>query len=76
MLYVAGARVGVERLNTFAYNIVDYTNSLVYGYGLAAGDVEDFAFGVFGSCGEQVGLDDVVNVGEVTALLTVAEDGR
>jgi len=76
VLYVAGTRVGVERLNVFIEQLVDYTNSLIYGYGLAAGDVQDFAGGVLRSCGEQIGVDDVVNVGEIAALFAVAEDGR
>ena len=75
MLNIAGTRVGVKRLDILIEQFVDYSNDFIYGYGLSAGDIYDFAGGVLRSCGEEIGFDDVVNVGEVAALFAVAEDG-
>ena len=43
---------------------------------LGAGDVEGFAGQAGASAGQEVGLDDVGDVGEVARLLAVAVDRR
>lgn len=48
---------------------------MVDGDALGAGDVDDLAGEGFGGAGgEEVGMDDVVDVGEVAGLLAVAVD--
>ena len=52
MFYIAGTGVSVERLNILAEQLINHINSLVDGYGLAAGDIQDLAGSVLGPCGK------------------------
>ena len=52
MFYVAGARGNVFGLYTFAEQFVYHFDDFIYGYGLAAGDIYDFALSAFGPGGQ------------------------
>ena len=76
MFYIAGTRVGIERLNIFAEQLVDYFNNLIDSNGPAAGDIKDLAGGVFGLCGKEICFDDIIDIGKITALLAIAKNSR
>lgn len=73
---VAGARGCVAWGDGVAGHVVNQLNDGIDGDFVAAGDVDHFAAGFRGAGGQQVGVDDVVDVGKVAALLAVAIDGR
>lgn len=59
----------------FAEFLLECVNEFVYGVRGACGNVECFSVCFFGVQGEQVGLDDVFYVDEVSGLVSVSENG-
>ena len=75
MLYIAGARRIIYRLNIFAKQVIDYINNFIDSYGLAGGDIYNLANSVLDPRSEQVGFDDIINIGEIPALQAVTING-
>jgi hypothetical protein len=73
--HVAGAGVGVADLGRAAGQRGQPGHQAEQAVALAAGDVEDPAGGPGRGAGPQVGLDDVIDEGEVPALVAVAVNG-
>ena len=76
MLDVAFAGWDIHWLDVFADVLVYHIDDRIHCYRFSASDVGNLAFGLFDSCSKQVCLDDVIDIGEVPALLSVAVNRR
>src|SRR5258706_12358272 len=72
---VAFARRLVFCLQSFAGGFLEHLQNLVERNGVAGADVEGASRGAGSLASESVGKHGVINIGEVTGLLAVAEDG-
>src|ERR1700746_3989485 len=78
MSYIAAALWAVFGFSSVGGEGLQRLERFVQRDSAGSGNVEDLpgCFGSWGIAGEQIGLDGVVDVGEVTALFAVPENGR
>src|SRR5579864_4296224 len=78
MLHVSGALRRILHVAFVADDLLQQLKSLVQVKARSRSDIEDFSSSLRGGSfrSQQVGGNDVINVGEIAALRAVAEDGR